>query len=104
MDRINMAVVEHRGIKFRGLLGVAIEPEARGYARHRDCPPERRGVGGLIGSLYQTTAERRSMRPEPASKSAYLKMYQNKMLRSPLGRCETFAQIDPGNQREFLPT
>jgi hypothetical protein len=39
------------GIELGGLFGVAIEPEARGYARHRDFPPKSGGVGGLIGSL-----------------------------------------------------
>jgi hypothetical protein len=56
MDRINMAVVEQGGIELGGLFGVAIEPEARGYARHGDFPPKNGGVGGLIGSLYPSTA------------------------------------------------
>jgi hypothetical protein len=36
MDCINMAVGEQGGIELGGLFGVAIKPEARGYARHGD--------------------------------------------------------------------
>src|SRR6516164_7847039 len=36
MDRINMAILEQGGIELGGVFGVAIEPEARGYAGHGD--------------------------------------------------------------------
>jgi hypothetical protein len=52
MDRINMAAGEQGGIELGGLFGVAIEPEARGYARHGDFPPKSGGVGGQIRSVY----------------------------------------------------
>ena len=38
MDRINMAVGKEGGLELGGLFGIAIEPEARGYAAHGGFP------------------------------------------------------------------
>src|SRR5215469_3529016 len=46
MDCINVAVVEQGGIELRGLFGVAIEPQAWGYARHVNFAPNRRAAWG----------------------------------------------------------
>src|SRR5215813_9073067 len=106
MDCINMAVGEQGGVELRGLFGVAIEPQAWGYARHVNFPPksERRGGPGELALSYHCGDRPRACgRRERQKARTQIGTEQNATALPPSDAAET-ARLSPPKEREFLRT
>src|SRR6516164_2241546 len=107
MDCINMAVGEQGGIELRRLFGVAIEPQAWGYARHVNFPPksERRGgPGGSLLSYHCGDRPRACGRRERERARTQIGTEQNATALPSRTLPKSAARLSPPKEREFLRT
>src|SRR6516164_8791960 len=107
MDCINMAVGEQGGIELRRLFGVAIEPQAWGYARHVNFPPksERRGgPGGSLLSYHCGDRPRACGRRERERARTQIGTEQNATALPSRTLPKSAARLSPPKEREFHRT
>src|SRR5215469_18212559 len=107
MDCINVAVVEQGGIELRGLFGVAIEPQAWGYARHVNFAPNRRAAWGawrLALSYHCGGRPRACGRRERQRARTQIGTEQNATALPSRTLPKSAARLSPPKEHEFLCT